>query len=151
VSEDEVSEFRDTAAAETAERALGEQRELLVFELDGVGFAVPARRVDAVVAFKPPSPVPDGSPALAGVIQNAGRIIAVLRHPLGAAGGKGETPSRIIVCFTERGLIGLPATHTHGIAPIALDGRETVETPYGAAVLVDPEKAVRALIGEGTN
>ncbi len=151
MSEDEVSEFRDETGAETAARALTEQREVLVFELHGVGFAVPARRVDSVVSFKPPSPVPDGSPALAGVIQHAGRIIAVLKHPLGVPEEQREAPARVIVCLTERGLIGLPASQTRGIASIALDGRETVETPYGAAVLVDPEKTVRALVGEGSN
>lgn len=151
MTEDDLSEFRDRGIEHAAARATAEQRELLVFELNGVGFAVTARRVDAVVAFKPPSPVPDGSPALAGVMQDAGRIIAVLHHPLGEQKQPGETPSRIIVCLTERGLIGLPATHTHGIVPVAISGSETVETPYGAAVLVDPEKSVRALVNEGTN
>jgi chemotaxis signal transduction protein len=145
--DDELSEFRDDAAEAEAGEEAKAIRELLVFEIDAECFAVEATRVASVVTYRPPAPVPQGSPALAGVAQDAGKIIAVMHHPLGRKGvDRQSPPTRLVVCDTARGLVGFPAHVTHGIVQAVATGG-LIDTAFGAASVLEPEAVARALLG----
>ncbi len=149
--ENNLGEFAPEARVEeTRTRAAVRLTDMLVFELEGDRWAIEARRVDSVVAWRPPAPIPEAGTQLAGVVQDAGRIIAVLNNPLGRPPrDRAHSPNRIVVCNTERGLIGLPATSTFGIEALEARGGagSTLESPQGPAIILDPNDIARALVG----
>lgn len=129
-------------------------RDLLVFELGGALFGVEAARVDAVIPWREPVPLP-GAVDLAGVVQDRGRIVTVVRDPRGrrSPAGTGDPPARIIVCATKRGHLGLPASSARAVGTVALRTFEApgaeVETSEGVLVWVDPDALVLGILGEG--
>ncbi len=143
--QDELSEFRSDEAEAQAAGVLADLHDLLIFELGGDCFAVDAAKVASVVSYRVPAPVPSGAAALAGVVQDAGRIIAVMHHPLGQVATEGEPPSRLVVCQSARGLIGFPAHVTHGIIQSPVEGAGPLDTAFGAAALLEPDAIARIL------
>jgi chemotaxis signal transduction protein len=143
--EDELAEFRGEERAADDVGVLADLHDLLVFELGGDCFAVEATKVASVVTYRAPAPVPSGAAALAGVVQDAGRIIAVMHHPLGRNDGDGEPPTRLVVCHCARGLIGFPAHVTHGIIQTPVEGVGPLDTAFGAASLLEPDAVARSL------
>lgn len=123
--------------------------EVLVFRHEGSLYAVPVARVDAIIGWRPPVEVPAGARALAGLVQHEGRVVAVTHGEAGRAQPSGRTPSRIIVCPTRYGLIGLPATSTVGVTGLVvgavLEGASVVDTVDGPARLVDPDSLAATL------
>jgi hypothetical protein len=127
---------------------------LLVFDYDRIAFAVEAARVESVIPWRDPVPLPRATTEMAGVIQDRGRIVTVLQHPAGVAGAaRGELPRRILVCPTGRGHVGLPATSTRLVGEVELRGAlasgAIVDSSVGALTFVDPEALVARLIAPG--
>ena len=125
--------------------------DVLVFTHDGALFAVPVARVDAIIGWRAPIEVPAAAPALAGLVQHEGRVVAVARNADGGSQQRGRVPTRIILCPTRLGVVGLPATSTVGVKSLALgavvEGAVTVDTEDGPAVVVAPEALARVLAG----
>jgi chemotaxis signal transduction protein len=148
---DELEAFRgepehDVPRASTAKV----ERAVLVFEYDAHMFAVDAKAIDAVVAWRDPTPVPQGDEWLLGVLQERGRIVAVLRHPLGRAETSAQAPLRVIVCATKRGLLGLPTTATKAVDSIAFDEEPVhamaVDSSAGVVTYVDVALLLQTLL-----
>ncbi len=78
-------------------------RELLAFELDGAGYAVPIERVREIVRMRPITPVPRVPEAILGVISLRGAIIQVLdlRRRLGLPPAETSRRTRIVVLHGE--------------------------------------------------
>jgi hypothetical protein len=120
-------------------------RDLLLFEFASALYAVPASRAVGVVPFRKPVPVPGVDPRVHGVIQDRGRIIMVLAHPAGRVGvvDSATTPTRVVICTTERGLIGLPALATRAVGRVELDAEPSAfgvcTSNHGAFTYLDPE------------
>ena len=147
---DELEAFRDDAADADATRAVLEHRELLLFELDGVSFGVLARDVSNVITWRPPAPIPQAGPQVLGLVQDAGRIVVVVRHPSASSTAAPTKPTRLVICETRHGLVGLPATTARNVENLALARApvhgELFESPGGAAVYVEPERLGAGLV-----
>jgi chemotaxis signal transduction protein len=143
-----VGAIVDDAAAPDAEPR---GPEVFVFHHDALLFALPVALVDAIIDWRAPVEVPASLPVLAGLVQHEGRVVAVARSPSGATAASARRPTRIVVCATQHGLIGLPATSTIGVTSLALgttlDGETAVDTVDGRAQLVSPEGVALLLIG----
>lgn len=122
-----------------------------MFELGPTAFVVDASHVDTVIGWREPIPVPRAGTPLRGVIQDRGRIVAVLVHPTGTSGVATDAqPLRIVVCNTTHGHVGLPATSARTIGSVQLRGQVAaggvVDSTAGLLTLVDPEEIARGLI-----
>jgi chemotaxis signal transduction protein len=142
---DELSEFLEPEGAGVAEQQQRQTvvRDLLLFEYGGHSFAVLAERVDSVVPWKAPAAVPGADARVRGVIQDRGRIVVVMAHPTGQKEAAGEADaSRIIICTTSRGHVGLPASLTNNVGPVELEAEPAAysvhDSPRGPFTFVDP-------------
>jgi chemotaxis signal transduction protein len=130
-------------------------RTLLLFEFDGSILGVQADRVDAVIPWRDPAPLPSASASVAGVVQDRGRIVAVLRTPLAATStDKKASSRRILVCATQRGFLGLPADSTRGVLSVDLASEpapgELVDSSQGPLAYVDPNALIGLVLGGTT-
>ena len=149
-TDDELAAFREAQDDERAVAAAGQHRiDTLVFEIDGVAYAVPAGDVTAVINWRQPAPVPKSRARIAGVVQDGGRIIVVLAHPAGQPARPSEAVARFVVCHTSQGLVALPAAVTHGVeAATSKRSREPATCSLSptlrarAVTFVSPEKFV---------
>ena len=127
------------------------ERAVLIFEFDNHTFAIDAAAIDAVVAWREPAPVPQGDAWLLGVLQERGRIVTVIKHPLGRTETCRFTPSRVIVCSTERGLLGLPTTVTKTVDTVAFEQEpihaNSVVSSIGVVTYVDVAELIKSLLG----
>lgn len=120
-------------------------RDLLLFEYGRALFAVPASGVEGVIPFRRPVSVPGIDSRVQGVIQDRGRIIMVLAHPAGRVGvvESATTPTRIVICSTARGLVGLPALATRAVGRVELDAEPSVnsvcESNHGSFTYLEPQ------------
>ncbi len=128
-------------------------REMLVFALGTTGFVVEAHFVDTGIGWREPVLVPRAGTPLRGVIQDRGRIVAVLAHPTGGSGSASAAqPLRIVVCRTPHGFVGLPATSARTVCEVELRGPVSaggvVDTSAGLLTLIDPEELARRLVAD---
>ena len=149
---DDLDAFRDDDDDAKASDAAVEHRELLLFELDGSVFGVLAREVSNVITWRAPAPIPQAGAQVLGLVQDAGRIVVVVRHPSGSSPDDPQKPTRIVICETRHGLLGLPATTARTVEDVALPRApahgELFESPAGAAVYVEPERLGASLIAD---
>lgn len=112
--------------------------DLLIFELGSVTFALKAQQVEEVIAWRDPLPLPRADPRVMGIIQDRGRIVVILSDP---TGGSPAAPSRIVVCRTHRGYLGLPAGKTRCVAAVKIYGelvpKAVVDTSEGVVTFLD--------------
>jgi len=113
-------------------------RDGLVFEHGGTLFGVDSVRVDAVIPWRAPMPVPGASPAVRGVVQDRGRIVTVLWDPEARPRAEESLPIRIVVCSTRRGLLGLPASATRAVGPVSSEE---------ALTWIDPDAVLSSVLG----
>jgi chemotaxis signal transduction protein len=122
---------------------------LLLFQHNGIAYGVPARSVDAVVAWRKPARLPASVPGVAGVVQDRGRVIAVLASPLGESTDDRGTHRRMVICTTRRGFLGLPCDETRQIGTVTLAQEpaagEAVDSSSGPLVYVDPDVLAESL------
>lgn len=121
----------------------------MLFEHAGVSFGVPAEAVDVVVAWSPPAPLPASVPGFAGVLQDRGRVVAILTSPLARPRTAEAEERRIVICKTRRGFVGLPCSRTREVGLVELAAPlvpgEVVDSSAGPLVFVDPEVLVEQL------
>ena len=123
---------------------------LLLFNYGNAMFGVKAQDVDTVIAWRAPSPLPQSGTNLWGVLQDKGRVVAVLAEPIESENPKlPETCKRILICSTPSGLVGLPATTTRGVEVIKMDEEAihatVIDSEQGALTYLEPEKLVAGL------
>jgi chemotaxis signal transduction protein len=140
---DELSAFvsghtKDSAIAERE----GRRVELLVFRQGDALLGIEARWVDSIIPFRAPALLPLAAATVAGVVQDRGRVVVVckVQRP-------GPEPTRIIVCSTEHGLIGVPASATRAVGEVIaypeLTYGEPIETSDGVMTVLDPATIAR--------
>jgi photosystem II stability/assembly factor-like uncharacterized protein len=87
------------------------------------------------------------------VVQDGGRIVVVLKHPAGIPLPPKEAPSRIVVCDTRKGPVGLPAMETRAVTSVLVEGVPTggdlLETTDGVATYLDVEEIVEKVLRAG--
>jgi chemotaxis signal transduction protein len=138
------------AGAVTAETEPSVVRMLLLFTYGEKLFGVPADAVDGVVGWVKPSPLPAVSSRIQGIVHDRGRVVTVLHRPDADPPAEHENPKRLVLCRTERGLLGLPAVQTRSIASVELAGASgaLVDSSEGPLVLVDPEELAKPRGGD---
>ena len=125
--------------------------QLLIFDWRGTRFAAPAQRVENVVKWHPPAPLPRSTENIQGVVQDQGTVVTVLNHPSGTGAVEDSTESaRILICRTSRGHLGLPADVTVGVEHMELRCEpahgSVVDTPSGVLTYIDPNEIVREML-----
>lgn len=147
--DDPLERFRQRDLAHAAEARPTHEQDLLLFEHAGVSYAVPAGAVDVVVAWNDPAPLPASVAGFAGVLQDRGRVVAILTSPLARPRRAEAVDRRIVICATRRGFIGLPCERTSEVGPVQLAAPpipgEVVDSSRGPLVFVDPERLVEEL------
>ncbi|MBN2195530.1 MAG: chemotaxis protein CheW [Polyangiaceae bacterium] len=147
----DLSEFVDLESgwSEAAdERSATCSRDVFVFQYGSQTYAVSAFRVAGVIPWREPVPLPRSDPRVSGVIQDRGRIVVMMVHPSGEGVADPEADiRRIIICESERGFVGLPATSTVTVGPVEF-AREpnalgTVDTSAGVLTYLDPSSYVQ--------
>ena len=149
---DPLAMFREeSSAGDAAVTKLTHRRSLLLFEHDGALLGVPAEAVDGVIAWRNPVRLPRASAGFAGVVQDRGRIVAVLESPLGGVKAEPRAARRLVVCATARGFLGLPADTTRGVTVVEFaiepPPGEIVDSSEGPLTLVLPALLARASEG----
>jgi len=117
--------------------------DLVVFSLGDRRFAIRAREVDSIIPWVEPSPLPRSAERVLGVVQDRGRLVVVF-----AQEPKDVHPSRLIVCTSSRGLVGLGATETHAVGPVrihaaSIEDDRPVDSEAGVLTLVRPDDLVK--------
>lgn len=148
-----------------------EQRQYVLFRLRAEEYGLPIGRVQSIIRFETPTPVPRAPAGVDGVINLRGQVIPVI--DLGALLlGEPLDPtqaSRVIVVESPVGLVGLAVDVVREVAavsvaeirpaPAAALGAETndafegvIERDGHLVILLDPEKALPAAVfqSEGT-
>lgn len=87
---------------------------VVMFTFDDAGYVLAADRAVAIIPMRPITRLPGAHAGFAGALQDRGRIIALLSHPL-AVGGAHAAGTRVIVCQVERGLLGIPVASLAGL------------------------------------
>lgn len=139
--DDPLAPFRDGGASPVGAQDYPIRRRLLIFHFGALQLAVPAEAVDAVISFRRPSPIPLSDVVWAGVVQDRGRVVAVLRKPFESAGDIASA-RRILVCRTRRGYVGIPARRTRGVFDVGLAHEpipgEVLASTEGNLTFLDP-------------
>ncbi|WP_437690325.1 chemotaxis protein CheW [Sorangium sp. So ce176] len=112
--------------------------DLLLFDSGRVTFALRAKQVEEVIAWRAPAPLPRVGPRVRGILQDRGRIVVIVSVPLAEPA---EAPLRIVVCRTARGYLGLPAGKTRCVAAVEVFGELSpdvvVDTSEGKVTFLD--------------
>ena len=152
MASDELHRFRTDGSEDDADESGvgGFSQSLLLFEYSDQLLGVSAEVVDAVIAWRQPARMPGSPPSLAGVVQDRGRIVAVLRSPLGD--GASVDCQRILVVSTAYGYIGLPAQETREVRTVELADEPVsgglIDSSEGPLTYLDPEAIAAELRGK---
>ncbi|WP_437992479.1 chemotaxis protein CheW [Sorangium sp. So ce145] len=139
----QVHDLRDDAP----DKGLHERAvvDFLLFDMGAVTFALRARQVEEVIAWRAPLPLPRTDPRVMGILQDRGRIIVIVSPVLAEPAA---TPLRIVVCRAARGYLGLPAGKTRCVAAVEVFGEPVpnavVDTSEGAVTFLDVTHLVDA-------
>lgn len=147
---DDLSEFVDvdeTRTTHAGERRDNSVRDVFLFEYEGDKYAVSASQVVGVIPWQNPVPLPRSDPRVWGVLQDRGRIVVLLAHPRAEPqASHTRKAARIVVCSTDRGYVGLPATATLSVGPVQFPDEphplETVDSSAGALTYLDPSQYI---------
>ncbi len=144
---DELSAFGSADETERRDGPRGDEVGLLIVTQGPLSLGVEASRVESVVPWQAPSALPQTSAWVLGVIQDRGRLVAVRRPERDE-----KQITRIVLCTTSRGLIGIPATETRSIGVVRLQTTLRYGVPMdsdqGAITLLDPEELARQMTDE---
>jgi chemotaxis signal transduction protein len=143
----ELSAFERDEGDELEKREDRTDCELLVIEQGELLIGVPARAVDSVVPWSQPAALPRTSRWVLGVVQDRGRLVAVRRAERGSTNAQ-----RIVLCVTQRGLVGIPATSTRSVGTVRIHGTlrygQPLDTDQGALTVLDPEALAEQMTQE---
>lgn len=136
-------------------------RQFVLFRLGTEEYGLPIERVQSIIRYEEPTPVPHAPEIIKGVINLRGQVIPVVDLAQRLLGQAVDTSawSRIVVAESDSGLIGLAVDSAHEVAsfdsaaimpaPAAALTAETAEAFEGVTnhgerlvILLDPEKAL---------
>ncbi|TDB36990.1 MAG: purine-binding chemotaxis protein CheW [Actinobacteria bacterium] len=136
-------------------------RQYVLFHLGTEEYGLPIERVQSIIRYEAPTPVPHAPVMVEGVINLRGQVIPVvdLSQRLLGTSHVITALSRIVVAEGDSGLVGLAVDSVHEVAtfsaeaimptPVATLTSETAEAFEGVAnhgerlvILLDPEKAL---------
>lgn len=131
---------------------------LLLFELAGRTFGIPAKLVLRALPYREPMALPKGHPGIHGVLQDRGTVIALLRDPIedgnrdSSPEASNAAPTRTLVCATSLGHIGIPAEAareviTIGFAHPPVPG-SVIDSEAGPLTYIEPEALARRLFDD---
>ncbi len=137
------------------------RRQYVLFRLGTEEYGLPIERVQSIIRYEVPTPVPHAPEMVEGVINLRGQVIPVIDLSQRLLGQPHEVSasSRIVVAEGDSGLVGLAVDSAHEVATFAADEimptpaaaltAETAEAFEGVAnygerlvILLDPEKAL---------
>lgn len=110
--------------------ATGDTRQLVVFSLGREEYGVSITRVQEIIRYTRPRPLPDTPAFIEGVINLRGRVIPVveLSSRLGAHSDHPED-QKIVIAETENGTVGMTVD---GVREVLTVGEDQIEpAPYG--------------------
>ncbi len=122
----------------------------LILERQSRLYFLEADRVDSVLPATKTFPLPHTHQGIAGVFQNRGRVITVLRDVL-ASTEQVEQPKarRLIVCETSQGLLAVPADRTLTVGSVTISAApvhgQAVELEPGVATFICPEELAQTI------
>ncbi len=138
-----------------------QSRQFVLFHLGTEEYGLPIERVQSIIRYEQPTPVPHAPSSVEGVINLRGQVIPVidLSMRLLASPFSGETTARIVVAEGHSGLVGLVVDSASEVvsipldeimpAPVAALSPDTAEAFEGVAnlgerlvILLDAEKAL---------
>ncbi len=136
-------------------------RQFVLFRLGAEEYGLPIERVQSIIRYEVPTPVPHAPEMVEGVINLRGQVIPVidLAQRLLGAPIEHSAASRIVVAEAGSGLVGLAVGSAHEVATFSVDeimptpsaalSAETAEAFQGVAnrddrlvILLDPDKAL---------
>lgn len=136
-------------------------RQFVLFGLGTEEYGLPIERVQSIIRYDPPTPVPHAPAIVEGVINLRGQVIPVIDLSQRLLGHPHEVSasSRIVVAEGDTGLVGLAVDSAHEVATFAVEeimpppatalSSETAEAFEGVVnhgdrlvILLDPEKAL---------
>lgn len=123
----------------------------LGFELGAQRYAVPLARVQEVIRFEPPTPVPGGPPDVLGIINVRGSIVTVFdggrRLGLPPAAGRGDDSERVIIFAFGEEMVGM---RVHAMGDVLdLRDADVMPPPPGRASRADDPVESVVPFGEG--
>jgi chemotaxis signal transduction protein len=144
---DELEAFESDSAEAQATDEQGVEVTLVVIAQGALQLGVEAHCVESVVPWQTPAALPQVSPWVLGVIQDRGRLVAVRRPEQDT-----KQFTRVVLCTTSRGLIGLPATETRSIGNVrlrdALRHGVPLDSSVGTLTVFDAEVLASQMTGE---
>ncbi len=136
-------------------------RQFVLFRLGTEEYGLPIERVQSIIRYEEPTPVPHAPAIVEGVINLRGQVIPVidLSQRLLGQPHSVSSSSRIVVAEGDSGMVGLTVDSAHEVAtfaageimpaPASALSAETAEAFEGVAnhgdrlvILLDPEKAL---------
>lgn len=136
-------------------------RQFVLFRLGTEEYGLPIERVQSIIRYEEPTPVPHAPVIVEGVINLRGQVIPVidLSQRLLGQPHTASASSRIVVAEGDSGMVGLTVDSAHEVATFAAEeimpapasalSAETAEAFEGVAnhgdrlvILLDPEKAL---------
>lgn len=130
-----------------AEQELPKVRRYVLFRLGGEEFGLPIEKVDTVVAYIPPTPVPRSPDIVDGVVNLRGRIIPVvdLRRRFRVPSAEAHNP-RILVAESSVGPVGLMVDSASEV--VEIDESEVVPAPE-AVLTPETSEAFQGVVTRG--
>lgn len=110
----ELDAFIERDVGTTQESSAAQALPVLMFSFAGAHYLLSAEQAVGIIPMRPLTRLPGAHVGLAGAIQDRGRVIALLAHPLAAAGVQ-PAGVRVVVCRGERGLLGVPVASLDGL------------------------------------
>lgn len=104
-----------------------DKRQLVIFSLGREEYGVSITRVQEIIRYTRPRPLPDSADFIEGVINLRGRVIPVveLSKRLGATADHPED-RKIVIAETENGAVGMTVD---GVREVLTLGRDQIEPP----------------------
>lgn len=130
------------------ESAATDRRQLVVFLLGREEYAVPITRVQEIIRYTSPRPMPGAAHGVEGVINLRGRIIPVvdLRRRLGSGGERADN-AKIVVVEIGDTTLGVEVDEVSEVLTVDATDCETAPQGSGGASAADVIDAVVKLEG----
>jgi len=124
--------------------ASSEVRQYVLFELCGEEYGLPISRVQSIIRFEPPTPVPHAPEGIEGVFNLRGQVLPLIDLGWRLRGEPiNPTPaSRIIVAESGLGAVGLAVDVVHEVATLAVSGISPAPQAAVASEMADAFEGV---------
>jgi hypothetical protein len=111
-------ERQDVAKSWLAESESWPAVSLAVFTFGERRFAVFSERVEEIINYRKPAPIPSAPKTLAGLLAHRQNMVPIVRSPLPDDEELKDIPTRILITSSDDDFIGIPAGKTDYIGPV---------------------------------